>query len=92
MKSTSKIAGKSDRFPLIDCNYRPMTLDGYRARCIRTQTPHFQNISGEYFQNEARYDFLAEAVCFVLIILTAAAPLVSAASAVVDLCRTFTQL
>jgi hypothetical protein len=92
MKPISKIAGKSNRFPLIDCNYRLMTLDGYRARRFRTRTPHFQNISGEYFQNEARHDFLVEAVCFVIIIITAAAPLVSAANAVVDLCRAFAQL
>jgi len=92
MKPISKIAGKGNRFPLIDCNYRPMTLDGYRARSVRTRTSHFQNISGEYFQNEARHDFLVEAVCFVLIIITAVAPLVSAANAVVDLCRAFAHL
>ncbi len=92
MKPISKIAGKSNRFPIVDCNYRPMTLDGYRARCVRTEAPHFQNISGEYFQNEARHDFLLEAVCFILIIVTAVAPLVSAATAMVDLCRAFAQL
>jgi len=92
MKPISAIVGKSNRFPPIDCNYRPMTLDGYRGRCIRTRTPHFQNISSEYFQNEARHDFLVEAVCFVLIIFTAAAPLVIAAVAVADLCRAFAQL
>jgi hypothetical protein len=91
MKPIPKIAGRNNRFPLIDCDYRPMTLDGYRARRIRTLEPHFQNISGEYFQNEARHDFLLEATCFVLIIITAAAPLVSAANAVVDLCRAFAQ-
>ena len=92
MKPIPKIADRSNRFPLIDCDYRPMTLDGYRARRVRTRAPHFQNISGEYFQNEARYDFLLEAVCFVLIIVTAVAPLVSAANAVVDLCRAFAHL
>jgi hypothetical protein len=91
MKPISKNAGKRKRFPLIDCSFRPMTLEEYGGRCIKTATPHFQNISAEYFQNEARHDFLAEAVCFVLIIITAAAPLVSAASAVVDLCRAFAQ-
>jgi hypothetical protein len=92
MKPISIIVGKRNRFPLIDCNYRSMTLDGYRGRCVRTETPRFQNISGEYFQNEARHEFLVEAVCFVLIIITAAAPLVGAANAVVDLCRAFAQL
>jgi hypothetical protein len=92
MKPISKIAGRSKGSPLIDCNYRPMTLDGYRARYVRTERPHFQNISGEYFQNEARHDFLVEAVCFVLITITAAAPLVSTANALADLCRAFAQL
>jgi hypothetical protein len=92
MKPISKIAGKSNRFPLIDCNYRAMTLDGYRARCVKTGTPRFRNISAQYFQNEARHDFLVEAVCFAIIIITAAAPFVSAAHAVVDLSRAFAQL
>jgi hypothetical protein len=69
-----------------------MTLDGYRARCVKTGTPRFRNISAQYFQNEARHDFLVEAVCFAIIIITAAAPLVSAANAVMDLCRAFAQL
>jgi hypothetical protein len=92
MKPISIVVGKSKRFPLIDCNYRPMTLDGYRGRCVRTETPHFQNISGEYFHNEARYDFLVEAICFVVIIITAAVPMVGATNAVVELCRAFAQL
>ena len=92
MKPISKIAGKSNRFPLIDCNYRAMTLDGYRARCVKTGTPRFRNISAQYFQNEARHDFLVEAVCFAIVVITAAVPLVSAANAVVELSRAFGQL
>jgi len=69
-----------------------MTLDGYRGRCTRTGTPHFWNISGQYFQNEARHDFLVEAACFAVVIITAAVSLVSAANAVVELCRAFAQL
>jgi hypothetical protein len=92
MKPISAIVGKNNRSPLIDCNYRPMTLDGYGGRCVRTETPHFWNISGQYFQNEARNEFRMEAVCFAVVIITAAVPLVSAANAVVDLCRAFAQL
>ena len=91
MKPISIIVGKDNRFPLIDCNYRPMPLDGYRGRCVKTATPRFWRISGQYFQNEARNDFLAEAVCFAVVIITAAVPLVSAAHAVADLCRAFAQ-
>jgi hypothetical protein len=92
MKPTSIITGKSNRFPRIDCNYRPMTLDGYRARCARTEIPRFRNISGQYFQNEARHDFLVEAVCFGILIITASVPLVSATNAVVELSRALAQL
>jgi hypothetical protein len=92
MKPISVIVGKNNRSPSIDCNYRPMTLDGYRGRCVKTETPHFWNISGQYIQNEARHDFLAEAVCFAIVVITAAVPLVSAANAVVELCRAFAQL
>jgi hypothetical protein len=92
MKPFSTTIGKKNKFPLIDCNYRPMTLDGYRGRCVRTGTPRFRNISAQYFKSEARHDFLVEAIWFVLIIITAAAPLVSATNAVVDLCRAFAQL
>jgi hypothetical protein len=92
MKPISLIAGKSNRFPMIDCSYRPMTLDEYRGRCIHTGTPRFRNISSAYFQKEARHDFLKEAVCFVILILTAAVPMVSATNAVAELCRAFAQL
>ena len=77
---------------MIDCNYRPMTLDGYRGRRVRTGAPRFRNISAQYFQNEARHEFLVEAVCFAVVIITAAVSLVSAAYAVADLCRAFAQL
>ena len=92
MKPISTTVSKHSRFPLIDCNYRPMTLDGYRGRCVSPETSHFRNISGQYFQNEARHEFLVEAVCFAVVIITAAVSLVSAANAVVDLCRAFAQL
>ena len=77
---------------MIDCNYRPMMLDGYRVPCIKTGTPRFRNISSQYFQNEARHEFLVEGVCFAIVIITAAVSLVGAANAVVDLGRAFAQL
>ena len=92
MKPISIIFGKSKKFPLVDCNYRLMTLDGYRGRCVKSAQPRFRNISAQYFQNEARHDFLIEAVCFAIIIITAAVPLVSATNAVAELCRAFAQL
>jgi hypothetical protein len=92
MKPISTTVSKHSRSRLIDCYYRPMTLDGYRGRCVRPATSPFWNISGQYFQNEARHEFLVEAVCFAGVIITAAVSLVSAANAVIDLCRAFAQL
>jgi hypothetical protein len=92
MKPISVIVGKHKKSPLVDWNYRPMTLDGFRGRSVTTRTPHFWNISSQYFQNEARHDFLMEAVCFAIVVITAAVPLISAANAVFELCRAFTQL
>jgi hypothetical protein len=92
MKPISATISKNSRFPLIDCNYRPMTLDGYRGRCVRPETSHFLDISSQYFQNEARHDFLVEAICFAVVIITAGVSLVSAANAVIELCRAFAQL
>jgi hypothetical protein len=92
MKPISVIAAKNNRSSLIDCNYRPMTLDEFRGRCVTTRTPRFWNISGQYFQNEARHDFLVEAVCFAIVVITAAVSLAGAANAVVDLCPAFAHL
>ncbi|HZS19037.1 MAG TPA: hypothetical protein VFA51_14000 [Candidatus Udaeobacter sp.] len=92
MKPISAIVGKNNRSSLVDCNYRPMTLDGFRGRSVTTRTSRFWNISAQYFQNEARHEFLTEAVCFAIVVFTAALPLVSAAKAVAELCRAFAQL
>ena len=92
MKPISTTVSKDSKFPLIDCNYRPMTLDGYRGRCVRLGTSHFCDISDQYFQNEARHDFIVEAICFAVVIITAAVALVSAANAVIELSRAFAQL
>jgi hypothetical protein len=69
-----------------------MTLGGYHARCVRTAVPSFRNISRQYFQKEARRDFVAEAFLFALIIILAAAPLLSTASALTEFCRAIAPL
>jgi hypothetical protein len=77
---------------VIDCNYQPIMLGEYRGRCIKTEPPPFRNISGQYFQREARRDFITEAFFFVVLTITAAMPLVSGANAVVEFCRALGQL
>jgi hypothetical protein len=64
-----------------------MRLSGYQARCARTDAPSFRNISRQYFQKEARRDFVGEAFLFAVMIVLAAAPLLSTASALSEFCR-----
>ena len=92
MKPISLTTLNRRSFPLIDCNYQPMMLDGYHARCVRTAAPSFRNISRQYFQKEARRDFVSEAFLFALIIALAVAPLLSMASALSEFCRAITPL
>jgi hypothetical protein len=92
MKPISITARSNRSFPLVDCNYQPMRLDRYHARCARTQAPSFRNISRQYFQKEARRDFVGEAFLFATMIVLAAAPMLSTASALSEFCRAIAPL
>jgi hypothetical protein len=92
MKPISLTTANRRSVPLVDCNYQPMKLDGYHTRCVRTAVPSFRNISRHYFQKEARRDFVSEAFLFALMIVLAAAPLLSTASALSELCRAIAPL
>ncbi len=91
MKPTSLIVRNHTSFPLTDCNYYSVTLTGYHGQCAKPLAPSFRNISRQYFQHEARHDFIGEAILFAMLVITAAVPLVSAAYAVTELCRAFGQ-
>jgi len=89
MKPISPTTRNGRSFPLVEFHYQPGFL-GYQSRCASV-VPAFRNISNEYFQYQARRDFIAEAIFFVAIVLTAAAPLFSTASALTDFCRAIGQ-
>jgi len=92
MKPISPTALNRRSFPLVDWNYQPMTLSGYRARCVRPALSSFRNISRRYFQKEARRDFVGEAFLFAVMMVLAAAPLLSTASALSEFCRAIAPL
>jgi hypothetical protein len=91
MKPTTSTAANGRKFPLIDWSYQP-TISDYHGRCLKLPSPSFQNISRQYFQKEARQDFIAEAISFAILAVIAVAPFVSTANAVSELCRAFAQL
>ena len=87
MKPMTLTARNRRRFPLVEYNYQPTRLSGYQARCARSDAPSFRNISRQYFQKEARRDFVGEAFLFAVMIVLAAVPLLSTASALSEFCR-----
>jgi hypothetical protein len=90
MKPISPTARNSRSFPLVEFHYQPGLL-GYQPRCAKNAASAFRSISSGYFQRQARRDFIAEACFFVAIVLTAAAPLFSTASALADFFRAIGQ-
>jgi len=90
MKPISPSARNSRSFPLVEFHYQS-GFRGYQARCAKNVAPAFRNISSQYFQREARRDFIGEACLFVAIVVTAAAPFFSTASALADFCRAIGQ-
>ena len=89
MKPTFTTTHNQKRFPLIDCNYHSATLSGYHGHCTKAAASSFRNISRQYFQKEARHDFVGEAILFAILLVTAAVPVVSGAYAILELCRAF---
>ena len=75
------------KFPFVDSNYHAVALPNHRGGCLRGQPLSFRNISGEYFRNEARTEFCAEALAFVAIVFTAAIPVLNNMHALADFLR-----
>ena len=67
------------RLPVTHCNYHSVALGGFNG--ARAGKLSFRNISSDYFANEARHNFVAEASFFAAIVLTAAVPLLNGAQA-----------
>ena len=79
-------------FPNVDCHYQTVALPGHRGACLRPRFSSFRNISGEYFQNEARNEFHIEAVAFVAIVVTSAIPILNNMHALADFLRAISNL
>ena len=75
------------QFPVTDYAYQSLVLDGFRDRSVRTCEPSFRSISENYFNSEARQNFVSEAAFFVAIIATATWPIVQNVHAMMDFVR-----
>jgi hypothetical protein len=70
-----------------DYNYHPLTFEESSRRYVCKRARSFWNITGEYFKNEARYDFWGEAALWAVLTLTAFLPLITTAHAVMEFVR-----
>jgi hypothetical protein len=77
----------SRRQPITDYNYRSAALESSSANGVRASARSFWHITGDYFKNEARPDFLGEAALFVVIIITALLPLMNNTHRLVEFVR-----
>jgi len=85
--SFDSIARANRQSPITHCNYHSAALEGSSTNCARPSARSFWHITGDYFKNEARPDFLGEAALFVVIIITALLPLMNNSHALVGFVR-----
>jgi hypothetical protein len=72
-----------------DYSFQAASVANGGGRCFGSCQQSFRAISQDYFKNEARCNFVSEAALFSVIVVTAALPILSSASALVHLVRSF---
>jgi hypothetical protein len=87
MKPTTLTNKDARKFPFVDYHYQTSSLENLTGRCAKLSNS-FRDISRDYFDTEDNHDFLSNAAIFVALIASALVPIVSSASAVVELVRT----
>ena len=75
------------RMPKTDCNYQVASMPSRGGRSYPSRHASIRAVSHDYFKNEARSMFAAEAAFFSVIVITAAVPLINTAMALVHLVR-----
>jgi hypothetical protein len=88
MKPTTLTNKDARKFPFVDYHYQTSSLGNFTRRCAKTSSKSFRDISRNYFEVEENHDFLSNAAIFAALIGSAMVPIVSSASAIIQLCRT----
>ena len=87
MKPTTLTNKNARKFPFVDYHYQASTLENFTGHCAKTSSKSLRDISRDYFDSEANYDFLSDVAVFGTLIATAAVPIVIGLNAVIELCR-----
>jgi len=83
---------KGSPLPKTDFSFQAAPVTNGGGRCFGTRRPSFRAISQDYFKNEEPRNFAGEAALFVVIVMTAALPIINSASALLHLVRSFAAL
>ena len=83
---------KGSALPQTDFSFHAASMANGGGRCFGARRPSFRAISQDYFKNEEPRSFAGEAALFVVIVLTAALPIINSASALLHLVRSFAAL
>ena len=80
---------RGPKLPKTDYAFQASSVASTGGRCFGSPRPSFREISKDYFNYEAPQSFASEAVLFSLIVMTAAASLISSVAGMVHLVRAF---
>jgi hypothetical protein len=69
--------------PMIDFDYQTFSLDRFNGGSGGSESPSFFNISRDYFQREARRNFLAEVAFFIVFAAVLAGAVVETARVII---------
>jgi hypothetical protein len=70
-------------FPLIEFNYQAFSLDGFKGGSGEKPPTSFFDISRDYFQREARRNFLAEVGFFLVLVAILAGTFIEGARVII---------
>jgi hypothetical protein len=84
-RSVSDFPSTSKRttFPKVDYHYQAFSLDRFHSGSTGSSPASFLNISRDYFQREARRNFLAEVAFFLVIAAILVATFIHGARAII---------
>ncbi len=78
-----------DGRPHTDYQFQPDRNAYFGGRCEGGPAPSFRGISQDYFNKEARGHFISEAAVFVLMLVTAAVPVIQGARGAMHILRVY---
>jgi hypothetical protein len=82
---------KGSLLPKTDYSFQAASVPNSGGHCFGSRRP-FRAMSQDYFRNEEPRSFAGEAALFVVIVMSAALPIISSASALLHLVRSFAAL